>query len=376
MPILQLGDIVREDYRVERMLGEGAFAEVYRVEHRLWEGRDHRMAMKVLKTPFDSLDELKTQLKEAWLLRKLEHPNIVRVHDLGLINRGGKQFGWFTMEYLPGGNLHNYWRRYGKQLMPVAETVEIVAQACRGLAVAHQKTPPVIHRDIKPQNILIGFDGDALIAKVGDFGLARQVNPLTMLASARGTLAFKPPEALEDQDSTASDVWGIGASLYLLLTDMLPHPELDDRGIADARRFLQPLRPPSFYNITVDAVLDAVVLGCLAAEPQDRYGSIGDLAADLAKWTPGNLEAARAPSMSSDALSGSAWKNRPAAASQAATSNDSTPEDMVREALRLARTVGRLARATEILEAALVRKPELRVRYGDRLRNWRRGVAM
>jgi serine/threonine protein kinase len=146
MSILHVGDVIREDYRVERMLGEGAFAEVYRVEHRLWEGRDHRMAMKVLKVPFASLDELKTHMREAWILRDLEHPNIVRVHDLGLIERDNGRFGWFTMEYLPGGNLHSHWMRYRGQLMPVAETVEIVGQACRGLAVAHRKNPPVIPR--------------------------------------------------------------------------------------------------------------------------------------------------------------------------------------------------------------------------------------
>ena len=94
----------------------------------------------------------------------------------------------------------------------------------KGLSVAHCQSPPVIHRDIKPQNILVGFEADGLRARLSDFGLAKQVNPLTLMASARGTRCFKSPEAFDDfnSDSCAGDIWAIGTTLYLLLTDKLP----------------------------------------------------------------------------------------------------------------------------------------------------------
>lgn len=77
--------------------------------------------------------------------------------------------------------------------MPVEEAVSILKQVCSGLVVAHTETPPIIHRDIKPQNILIGYNSSGMCVKVSDFGLAKRVNPMTLIASAKGTLSFKPP---------------------------------------------------------------------------------------------------------------------------------------------------------------------------------------
>ena len=108
--------------------------------------------------------------------------------------------------------------------MPLETSVDLIRQVCRGIAQAHREKPPVIHRDIKPQNILVGYEADGLRARVSDFGLAKKVNPLTLLATAAGTLAFKPPEAFADRkgDSCAGDVRAIGTTFYLLLTDRLP----------------------------------------------------------------------------------------------------------------------------------------------------------
>ena len=94
------------------------------------------------------------------------------------------------MTYVAGGTLEAYWRSFGSNFVPVERAVEVIKQACRGLAVAHASSPPIVHRDIKPQNILVGYSGDGLHVRLSDFGLAKAVNPLTLLVSAKGTLGL------------------------------------------------------------------------------------------------------------------------------------------------------------------------------------------
>lgn len=367
MPILNDGEIIRETLEIERFLGQGGFAEVYRVRHRFLH---RRLALKVFKTPFASIGHLNDLLHESRVLTALEHPNIVRVHDAALFARGKDRFGCFSMEYVAGGSLDQYWRSFAARLMPAAEAVDIVRQACRGLALAHAKQPPIVHRDVKPQNILVGYDGEGLRVRLGDFGLAKAVNPLTLLATAQGTLAFKPPEALDNQDSTRSDVWGLGTTLYLLLTDRLPFPQLDGRDLGDARRFLRPLGPPSVYNIGVDAALDAIVFRCLAAEPADRYGDAAELLAELERWQPDPTSDPFTAQMSSSG------PEAPLAKEAAADGSFERVEDLVRQAFHLAKTSGQLESAADLLERAINRKPELRQRYAPRLQLWRRGTWM
>ena len=154
MALLEDGEVVRETYEIERYLGEGAFAEVYRVRHRFL----GRQAMKVFKTRGMSFEEIEEMLGEAILLSRIGHPNIIRVYDANILESGSATYGFFTMEYIPRGTLDRYWQSYQNKLMPVAEAVYIIKQICAGLAVAHSETPPIVHRDIKPQNILIGYD--------------------------------------------------------------------------------------------------------------------------------------------------------------------------------------------------------------------------
>ena len=194
MPILSPGQIVRDTYEVERDIGEGAFAEVYRVKHRFM----GRQAMKVFKATGATLEDIERDLAEAILLSGIKHPNIVEVYDANVLENDKGQYSYFTMTHVPGGTLERHWRSFGKHLMPVEQAVEVIRQACRGLAVAHSSSPPIVHRDIKPQNILIKLLGaDDIEVRLSDFGLAKAVNPLTLLVSARGTLGFKPPEFLQ-----------------------------------------------------------------------------------------------------------------------------------------------------------------------------------
>src|SRR5882757_4607498 len=223
MPILEPGTLIKDTYEVERFLGEGAFAEVYRVKHRFL----GRQSLKIFKRVGMGIEEIHDVLGEALLLSRIGHPNIVRVFDANVLETETGTRGYFTMEYVAGGSLRRFWQSHGINLVPVATSLSLINQVCEGLAVAHRSDPPIVHRDIKPENILVGYEADGLRARVSDFGLAKNVNPLTLLATTAGTIAFKPPEAFAAKhgDSCASDVWAIGATLYMLLTDKLPFAE-------------------------------------------------------------------------------------------------------------------------------------------------------
>lgn len=351
---------------MERLLGEGAFAEVYRAQHRFL----GRQAMKVLKLSGASLEEIEALLAEALLLSRIGHPNIIRVFDADVLEVSGARHGFFTMEYIAGGSLDRFWRSYRDAMMPVSEAVEIVKQVCAGIAVAHSENPPIIHRDIKPQNILVGYDATGLRVRVSDFGLAKDANPLTLLVSAKGTLGFKPPESLENQDSSAADVWAIGTTLYLLLTDTLPYPDLDERDVADASRYVRPLRPASVYNMNVDPALDAILSRCLATRPADRYQNASALLDELSRWRPGRSSTI---SSSTPTRRGS---NAKSVFGQRPSSDLDTARRMIQDALAASKKPACLMSAADLLEEAINKAPELREQYEGQLKLWRRGVCM
>ncbi len=295
--MLTPGTHLRESYEVERLLGEGAFAEVYRVRHRFL----GRQAMKVFKRGGMTPGEVEEMLGKAILLSRLGHPNVVRVFDANVFETPAGLRGFFTMELVSGGSLGRFWQSHGQRFIPVEMAVGVMRQVCRGLAVAHGETPPIIHRDIKPANILVGYEADGLRARLSDFGLAKRVNPLTLLASAAGTLAFKPPEAFgaEGRDSPAADVWAVGATLYLLLTDRLPF-EIDPYAGWSARDVWSAEPPrPSEINFDVDAGLDELVMRCLAREPERRFEDARALLAQLETWAPKPTKRADAAQVSS-----------------------------------------------------------------------------
>ena len=368
MPLLKEGDIIRETYEVERLLGEGAFAEVYRVKHRFL----GRQAMKVFKRVGMSLDEIHEMLGEAILLTHLKHPNIISVSDANIFDTPGGTCGFFTMEYVPGGSLDKFWRSHGNQLVPVDTAVDLLKQVCRGIAQAHGEKPPIIHRDIKPQNILVGYEADGLRARVGDFGLAKKVNPLTLLATAAGTLAFKPPEAFSQRkgDSPAADVWALGVTLYLLLTDQLPYQVDPDLGWSNKAAFEKDPAVPSSWNPEIDPGLEKIVLRCMEKNPAKRYQSAKDLLDALDNW---KRPAAHQTSSSKRALSSEVSKSVLGAHSPA---DLEAAHRLVRAALKKAKEDGHLFEAADLLEEAFNKSPSLRAKYADQVRLWRCGISM
>lgn len=366
MPILIEGQKVNETYEVERFLGEGAFAEVYRVKHRFL----GRQAMKVFKTLGMTIEEIETMLGEALLLSQIGHPNIVRVFDANISKSRKGDFGYFTMEYVAGGSLDKFWQSYGNRIIPVEDTVQIAKQICLGLSVAHNESPPIIHRDIKPQNILVGYDAQGIRVRVSDFGLAKHVNPLTLLASAKGTKIFKPPEVFKNNksDSCTGDVWAIGCILYLLLTDRLPFAEIAEIEFFDYANFKTPIIPPSRLNLSVNSFLDKIILSALEIEPLKRYQTAMELLKELNRWKPTK------PKGKEEVYSSSGETTKDALGAHTPP-DESKANELFNRAVEISKFSNKLNEAADLLEQAFLKCPEYKEKYEYLAKLWRKGIS-
>jgi serine/threonine-protein kinase len=326
--------------------------------------------MKILKRVGMDLAEIEEMLDEAILLSRIGHPNIVRVFDANLLETPAGICGYFTMENVSGGSLDRFWRSHGASLVPIETTIDIIKQVCRGLAVAHAEDPPIIHRDIKPQNILVGYEADGLRARISDFGLAKKVNPLTLLATAAGTLAFKPPEAFGKAkgDSCAADVWALGTTLYLLLTDTLPYEVDPELGWGNYQAFKEEIVRPSEFNIDVDKHLESIILRCLEPKSTARYKNAKQLLEALEKWKPVDSKV-------------NSLQHSSSMPSKTILGIHSTPDQeegrkLVKEAINKARNEGQLNEAADMMEEAFNKSPSLRQKYASQVKLWRCGVSM
>ena len=337
--LLRPGDRVGDRLTVDRPLGEGAFAEVHRVTH------DYLglQAMKLFKR-VASEEETAAMLGEAQLLSTLGHPNIIRVFDANTVRTPEGVRGFFTMEYVNGGNLETLAAGHRKRV-PTGLVTEVLRQIAAGLELAHAQDPPIVHRDLTLANVLIGRDDqDRMRVLVSDFGLAKRADPVTRLASAQGTYAFMAPEVVrEDGYSCASDVWSVGTIAYWLLTNRFPFDDGGPFSSYSLARFRRRLLPPRRYNDDVGAELDRIVLAALELDPRNRLRGAAELAAALRD--------VRRP-LAPRAL------------------------DLVARAEELSRTPGRLGRAADLLEDAIALEPRLREDHAYRLSLWRRGVVM
>jgi len=195
-------------YLLASRLGEGGMAGVYRV----WDARlKVWRAAKIMLPEFARRRRLRARFeREAHTMARLEHPHLVRVYDVGDVGR----VPYLVMELLPGGNLQDWVDRHGR--MPGRAATNAVLQVCRGVLAAH--AAGVVHRDIKPHNVLIGAEGDC---KLADFGIAHADDEnLTRTGSTMGTLGYMPPEQRKDAKSVdvRADIYSLGATLWYLLT--------------------------------------------------------------------------------------------------------------------------------------------------------------
>ena len=267
-PELRPGDVVSERYRLERRLGSGATAAV-------WCARDRELgravALKLLRGD-DVVPELAARFeREATILGRLSHPNVVPVVATGK-HRGRP---YLVMELVEGEPLTDVLRRGP---MPIERAVDLVAAVAAGLGAAHRAG--VVHRDVKPANIVRSDDG---MPRLIDFGIAR-ADDLTNITSTNvvvGTAAYLSPEqARGDAVGPASDVYSLGCVLYEALTGRPPFDA--DSAIAVVYRHVHdPPSPPSEVRPELTTAIDAVVMRCLAKAPQDRYATGTELEAAL-----------------------------------------------------------------------------------------------
>jgi len=254
-------------YRVERELGHGGMATVY-LAHDEELGRP--VAVKLLPERLADDDSFRARfLREARLAGRLSHPNVVRVYDAG--EADGRPF--IVMEYVPGTSVAESGR------LPAARVAELGVQACAGLQHAHEAG--LVHRDVKPANLLVREDG---VLKIVDFGIARAAESTrhTEVGTLLGTAAYLAPEQIAGEDATpASDVYSLGAVLYELLTGRPPYAfsSLAELGAMQAEGSIEAVRD---VEPSVPGELEAAVMHALARDPRFRPASAAELGHELA----------------------------------------------------------------------------------------------
>jgi beta-lactam-binding protein with PASTA domain len=269
--------LVDNRYRLVKSLGCGGMADVYLAHD---DTLDRDVALKVMSSRYASDEEFVERFKrEAQSAAALSHPNIVSIFDRGESEDGTY---YIAMEYLPGGTLKD--RILKRGALPARTAAAVALQMAEALRAAHERD--VIHRDIKPHNILITGHGDV---KVTDFGIARAAASSTMTRTGHilGTAHYISPEqAMGEPVGPASDLYSLGVVLYEMLTGELPFDADTPLGIA-MKHVNGHLRQPKELNPAVPDGINAITLRLLAKNPEDRYASDSELIEDLERVCAG-----------------------------------------------------------------------------------------
>ena len=268
------GQKINGRYEVRKLIGEGGMANVYLGYDTILE-RD--VAIKVLRGDLSDDEKFIRRFKrEAQSSSLLSHPNIVQIYDVG--EEDGNFY--IVMEYIKGITLKQLIKKRGH--LSISEVIDITSQLTDGLAHAHDSY--IIHRDIKPQNIMILDDG---MAKITDFGIAMAVNAsdLTQTNSVMGSVHYLPPEQAAGKGSTIkSDIYSLGILIYEMLAGTMPF-----RGSTAVEIALKHIKDPmpSIRNVNpkVPQALENVILKCTAKNPKNRYNSVRELYDDLKTCT-------------------------------------------------------------------------------------------
>jgi eukaryotic-like serine/threonine-protein kinase len=269
--------LIDNRYAVLDTLGEGGMARVYLAHDNVLE-RD--VALKALREQYANDEGFVERFRrEARSAAGLNHPSIVQVYDQGRAQDGTY---YMAMECVPGGTLKDRIKTQGP--LEPGEAAGIASRVAEALEVAHGRG--IVHRDIKPQNVLLSASGEA---KVADFGIARAASSKTITDTnlVLGTSAYMSPEQVRgDRAGPASDLYSLGVVLYEMLTGEQPYRA--DEPIATAMKHLdEPTPHPRAANPAVPEELDALVVKLLAKRPEDRYASAAELAEDLRRVRDG-----------------------------------------------------------------------------------------
>ncbi len=286
-------------YEIVRVVGEGGMGVVYEARQ---ENPARTVALKVIRPGLASAHVLRRFQYEAAMLGRLQHPGIACIYEAGTAEIGGEQGPatrqpFFAMEFVRGKPLNAH---ASERKLSIRERLQIVARICDAVQHAHQKG--VIHRDLKPRNILVDASDQP---KILDFGIARAVDASTRTATWEthagqliGTLPYMSPEQVVGEPAeidTRSDVYALGVVLYELLSGEPPY-KLDSKSIPEAARVIHDQQPPRLGSINRDlrGEIETIVTKALEKDKTHRYQSALALAADIRRFLAGEpLEAKR-----------------------------------------------------------------------------------
>lgn len=341
---------IRDTYTIDSFLGEGAFGGVYKVRHKY-------LGIQALKIfhPGSIPKEQEAELfNEAYVLSKLTHENVVRVYEANTFDFDNNRYCYIAMEFVKGGTLADYLEQTVR--LPIELAIQIQQDICCGLMQLHKSEPPLVHRDVKPQNVMIDRKDNKIIAKISDFGLAKHVDPITRITEAAGTLAYLPPEGFWDYETPASDVFSAGIIFYIMVAGVSPftmpagHNSTKKNEIQSAiisSRNQKPA-PPSKYNLDLDAEIDEIILKALEVDIKNRYKDAEELYNALNQYQLQKIK---------------------------------LPDENIKKALEMGKQYRTLNEAIKLLENAIVQHPkdkqrQIKEKYKETLDNWRKGVIM
>lgn len=266
--MIQSGMMLGGRYEILEHIGSGGMADVYKALcHRM----NRYVAVKVLRSEYSENDSfVRKFLAEAQATAALNHPNIVNVYDAG--NENGIHY--IVMELAEGMTLKRYIRRYGR--LSTRETVDFAIQIASAIQAAHAQN--IVHRDIKPQNILVSDSGKI---KVTDFGIAKVATGDTISSSTMGSVHYLSPEqARGGYSDRRSDIYSLGITIYEMATGKVPFD--GDNSVTIALMQIQdPIKPPRDYFPDIPSSLENIILKCTMKHPEERYQNAGELIADL-----------------------------------------------------------------------------------------------
>lgn len=268
--MLSKGQKINDRYEIIKTIGEGGMANVYLANDTIL---DRKVAIKVLRGDLSNDEKFIRRFKrEALSVSNLSHPNIVEVYDVG--EEDGNYY--IVMEYIEGKTLKQLLQKRGA--LTLNEVIDIMTQLTDGLAHAHEAY--IIHRDIKPQNIMIEDNG---LVKITDFGIAMALNStqLTQTNSVMGSVHYLPPEQANGKGSTVkSDIYSLGILMYELLTGSVPFK--GDTAVEIALKHMKE-KIPSIrkQNPTIPQSVENIVLKAIAKNPKNRYDNVRDMYKDL-----------------------------------------------------------------------------------------------
>jgi serine/threonine protein kinase/tetratricopeptide (TPR) repeat protein len=272
-PVLQIGDVLGGRYEILQLLGEGGMGAVYKARDR---ELDRPVALKLIRPELASSPAMLARFKQELLLsRQVTHKNVVRIFDLG--DAAGVKF--ITMEFIEGRDLRALIQE--EQKFSPEAAVEIMQQVCQALEAAHGVG--VIHRDLKPQNIMQDESGRIVVM---DFGLARTMDGdgMTQSGALVGTMEYMSPEqALAKDLDQRSDIFTAGLILYELLTGKMPF-KAESALASLIKRTQERAVPVSDHDDSIPGALSGIVSKCLERDPNLRYQNAGELLRDLDSW--------------------------------------------------------------------------------------------